>query len=116
MPTYRVNTEAVEQGHRLIDEGAYDDDTSWSEAAPSAAEGNEERDDDGWQGYARWHLGVDPDASEHTKKRYHFPYGDFSRVNRSALIHAKQRASQNDHPEVEQAADELLQHLDRVRS
>lgn len=41
-----------------------------------------------------------------------FPYGDFKQVNRAALIHAKQRAAQNDHDEIEKAADELLQYLD----
>jgi len=116
MPRYQVNQEAVEQARRLIDAGTYDDDTSWSQAAPSSADGNDELDDGGWDDYARWHLAVDPDASEHTKKHYHFPYGDFTTVNRSALIHAKQRASQNDHPEIERAADDLLQHLDRRRS
>ena len=116
MPTYRVNQEAVEQACKLIDAGTYDDSTAWSQAAPSSAEGNDELDDDGWGGYARWHLGIDPDASERTKKRYHFPYGDFTTVNRSALIHAKQRASQNDHPEIERAADDLLQRLDSKRS
>ncbi|WP_337061013.1 hypothetical protein [Kineococcus sp. G2] len=116
MPKYRVNREALEQAHRMIDAGEHDDSTSWSDAAPSTSEGNEVRDEDGWDAYASWHLAEDPDASERTKKRYHFPYGDFTKVNRSAVVHAEQRASQNDHPEIEKAADELLQHLDRVRS
>lgn len=115
MPSYRVNQEAVDQARELIDAGTYDDDTAWSQAAPSPADGNDELDDEGWEQYARWHLAIDPDASERTKKRYHFPYGDFSTVNRAALIHAKQRAAQNDHSEIEQAADDLLQHLDRKR-
>ena len=55
-------------------------------------------------------------ASEETKDRYGFPYGDFRRVNRAALIHAEQRASQNGHDAVEMAASELLDHLDGVRS
>jgi thymidylate synthase ThyX len=33
-------------------------------------------------------------------------------VNRAALIHAKQRASQNDHDEIAEAADDLLRRLD----
>lgn len=115
MPTYRLNEEALKQAHRLIDEGSFDDTTSWSQAAPSTSESNDELDEDGWDAYARWHLAVDPDAGEHTKKRYHFPYGDFAKVDRSALIHAKQRASQNDHEAILQAADELLQHLDERR-
>jgi hypothetical protein len=60
--------------------------------------------------------GYDPDASEGTKGSIAFPYGDFSTVNRAALIHAKQRASQNGHEEIEKAADDLLQHLDTKRS
>ena len=68
--------------------------------------------EDGYESYGAWHLALDPDANEGTKQRYAFPYGDFSRVNRAALIHGKQRAAQNDHAEIEQAADELLTYLD----
>ena len=115
MPNYEVNKAGVAHAKKLIDAGTYDDTTEWSEAAPSAAEENDERDSEGQDGYAEWHLAVDPDKGEGTKGRYRFPYGDFSTVNRAALIHAKQRASQNDHPEIEKAADELLQRLDRKR-
>ena len=52
---------------------------------------------------------------EETKGRYKFPYGDFSTVNRAALIHAKQRAAQNDHAAIEKAADDLLRRLDEKR-
>jgi hypothetical protein len=41
-----------------------------------------------------------------------FAFGDFENVNRAALVHAKQRASQNDHDDIAKAADELLQRLD----
>ncbi|WP_299951624.1 hypothetical protein [uncultured Modestobacter sp.] len=116
MPTYRVNDAAVTQAEKLIDAGEYDDTTEWSEAAPSTAEQNDDREREGQEGYGEWHLAVDQDKGEGTKGRYRFPYGDFSKVNRAALIHAKQRASQNDHPEIEQAADELLQRLDAKRS
>jgi len=40
----------------------------------------------------------------------------FTKVNRAALIHAKQRASQNDHDEITKAADDLLKRLDSKRS
>ena len=50
------------------------------------------------------------------KARFGFPYGDFQRVSRSGLIHAKQRASQNGHDEVERVAGELLDHLEEVRA
>ena len=115
MPSYDVNRDAVRHARELIDAGTYDDTTEWSDAAPSTEQGNEVLEKKGWDEFAAWHLAVDPDANEETKARYAFPYGDFRTVNRAALIHAKQRASQNDHDEVEKAADDLLQRLDAKR-
>lgn len=51
-------------------------------------------------------------ASEETKGRFAFPYGDFDEVVRSALVHGEQRASQNDHEAVREAFDDLLERLD----
>ena len=116
MPTYRVNKDGVAQARKLIDAGRYDADTEWSDAAPSADDENAEIEKHGYDGYGAWHLAVDPDASEDTKKRYAFPYGDFTKVNRAALIHGKQRAVQNDHDEIAEAAADLLQRLDDERS
>jgi hypothetical protein len=115
MPDYEVNKDAVAQARKLIDAGTYDDETEWSDAAPSPADENTQIDEHGYDGYGAWHLAVDPEASEETKGRYKFPYGDFRTVNRAALIHAKQRAAQNDHDEIEQAADDLLRRLDEKR-
>jgi hypothetical protein len=115
VPTYRVNKDAVAQARKLIDAGKVDVDTEWSDAAPSADDGNAEIEKRGYEGYGAWHLAIDPDADEETKKRYAFPYGDFAKVNRAALIHGKQRAAQNDHAEIEKAADDLLRHLDDTR-
>ena len=116
MPNYRVNDDAVKYAKKLIDDGKYDDETPWSEAAPSADDANEEIEQDSYDEFARWHLAIDTDASEGTKGRYRFPYGDFAKVNRAAVIHAKQRASQNGHDAIEKAADDVLAHLDRKRS
>jgi len=115
VPTYRVNEDAVQHARKLIDAGTVDADTEWSDAAPSADDENAEIEKNGDEGLSRWYLAVDPDANEETKKRHAFPYGDFAKVNRAALIHAKQRASQNGHDAIEKAADEVLQYLDRKR-
>lgn len=116
MADYRLNKVAVKHALKLIDAGTYDDKTDWSEAAPSAADANKEIDKESFDKFSEWHLGINPDASEGTKGRFAFPYGDFIQVNRAALIHAKQRAAQNDHGEIEKAVDDLLQHLDSKRS
>ena len=115
MPDYEVNSAAVRHARELIDAGSFDDETEWSDAAPSTEDGNAVLEEKGWDEFARWHLAVDPEANEETKARFAFPYGDFAEVNRAALIHAKQRASQNDHDAIEKAADELLQRLDEKR-
>src|SRR5215207_3812004 len=115
MARYRLNDAAVRKARALIDAGDVDVTTPWSDAAPSASEENDQIEQHGYDGYGEWHLGIDPDASPETKGRFRFPYGDFSRVNRAALIHAKQRASQNDHDAIEKAADDLLQRLDEKR-
>jgi hypothetical protein len=112
MPNYRLNKDALRHAEELIRSGKVDSETDWSTAAPSADAENTQIEEHGWEGFAEWHLAVDPDASKDTKKRYAFPYGDFAEVNRAALIHAKQRASQNDHEEIEKAADRLLKSID----
>ena len=113
---YRVNDDGVAKAREMIDSHQYDLDTEWDDAAPSTERSNEKIDRDGYDGYGQWHLAVDTEASEDTKDRYGFPFGDFQRVIRSGLIAAKQRAAQNDHDAVEKAADELLEYLDSVRS
>ena len=115
MPSYRVNRAAVAQAERLIDDGRYDDHTEWSDAAPDAAAANAFIDSEGFDPFTACHLAEEPDASEGTKGRYAFPYGDFRTVNRAALIHARQRAGQNDHHAVAEVAADLLQRLDAHR-
>lgn len=115
MTRYEVNDAAVARARKLVDSGKVDTTAEWSDAAPTAAQENDLVESEGYDTFGEWHLAVDPDASEDTKGRYAFPYGDFSRVNRAAVIHAKQRASQNDHDAVADAADDLLQRIDGRR-
>ena len=114
MPDYKVNTAGVRHAEELIENGRYDTETPWSQASLSAAEETEVIEGDGYEAFARWHLAEDRDASEGTKGRFRFPFGDHERVNRAALIHAKQRASQNGHDDIEKAADRLIKRLDRA--
>src|SRR5579884_2911811 len=108
MGGYRVNEAGVAKARAMIDARQYDLHTPWSEGAPSTEEENGFIERHGYEGYGAWHLALDVGASEDTKDRYGFPFGDFRRVSRAALIHAKQRASQNGHREIVSAADGLL--------
>jgi hypothetical protein len=66
--------------------------------------------------YAVWHLGLTEGAAEETKARYAFVYGDLRRLHRMGLIACHYRAAEWRHKEIELAAHELLQYLDRKTS
>ncbi|HEX6255631.1 MAG TPA: hypothetical protein VFZ70_07430 [Euzebyales bacterium] len=116
MPTYRVNDDGVTKARQLIDAGQYVLDSGWSDAQPDSAGENAQIERHGYDGFGQWHLALDDDAGRDTKEHYGFVYGDFQRVHRSGLIAAKQRAAQNDHHDIEAAADDLLNRLDEVRA
>lgn len=112
MAKYEINPAGVAKARHMIDQHQYDLGAQWSEAAPSSQEANAFIERHGYDGYGEWHLALDAEASEETKDRYGFPFGDFRRVIRAALIHAKQRAVQNGHREVADVAGDLLDRLD----
>jgi hypothetical protein len=106
-----LNQQAVEHAQNLIKGRQYERESDWSEAQPSAEVENNFIDENGWQAFAKWHLAYDTEASEQTKSRYKFPFGDFKQLHRSALVAAKQRAGSEDYEEVQSAADRLLEEL-----
>ena len=114
MPNYRVNNAAVKQAKKLIDDGKFDDRTPWSDAAPDAADSNDDIDKDSFEEFANGTWRSTPTPRRGRRRALPSPTAT-SEVNRAALIHAKQRASQNDHDEIEKAADEVLGHLDGKR-
>ena len=114
MASYSVNPAAVEQATQLIDARQYVLDSDWGAVQPDASAQNAYLERHAWPEYAAWHLGLTEGASEETKARHAFVYGDFRRVHRTALIACVYRASEWRHKEIELAAHDLLQHLDRV--
>lgn len=112
--SYVVNEPGVEQARRLIDARQYVLDSEWGDVQPRAADENAFLERHSWDGYAAWHLGLTEGATDHTKARYAFIYGDLRRVHRSALIACVYRAAEWRHKAVELAAHDLLQHLDRT--
>jgi hypothetical protein len=66
-----------------------------------------------WEESALWHLALTDGASGETKARYAFVYGDFRRLHRMGLIACQYRAAEWRHKEVELAAHDLLQYLDK---
>jgi len=116
MASYRVNRKAVAHARRLIDARQYVLDSDWGESQPTADGENAYLESHSWDEYAEWHLGLTEGATDETKARYGFVYGDFRRIHRTGLIACQYRAAEWRHKEVELAAHRLLQHLDRVSS
>ena len=116
MASYSVNERGVARARQLIDARQYVLDSRWGDVQPSADDENEFLDSHSWDEYAEWHLGLRGGASDDTKARYGFVYGDFRRVHRMGLIACQYRAAEWRHKEIELVAHDLLQHLDGLRA
>ena len=58
--------------------------------------------------------GLTDGPQDDTKARYAFVFGDFRRLHRSGLIACQYRAAEWRHKEIELAAHDLIQLLDRT--
>ncbi|PZS18325.1 MAG: hypothetical protein DLM57_06490 [Pseudonocardiales bacterium] len=112
MASYSLNTAAVANARRLIDAHQYALNSDWGDVQPKADAENAFLESHSWGEYAAWHLGLTEGATDETKARYAFCYGDLRRVHRSGLIACVYRAAEWRHKDVELAAHDLLQHLD----
>ena len=113
MARYTVNPRALEHAHRLIEARQYVLRSDWGEVQPSARDENAYLKTHDWDEYGDWFLGLTEDATEETKSRHAFVFGDFKRIHRSGIIASQYRAAEWRHKAVELAAHELLQALDR---
>ena len=116
MASYSLNQRAVARARRLIDAHQYVLDSNWGDSQPSAEDENAFLESHSWDEYGEWHLGLTDGANDDTKARYGFVYGDFRRVHRMGLIACQYRAAEWNHKEIELAAHELLQRLDKTRA
>jgi hypothetical protein len=114
MASYTLNERAISRAGRMIDARQYVLESDWGEVQPRADAENAFLERHSWDEYADWHLGLTDGATEGTKARYAFVYGDFRRVHRSGLIACRYRATEHRHKAVELAAHDLIQRLDRV--
>ncbi len=112
MASYTVNDHAVAKAKRLIEGRQYVLSSDWGDAQPSAEDENRYLERHSWDDYGAWHLGLTVGASEQTKARHGFVFGDFRRIHRTGLIACHFRAAEWRHKEIELAAHDLLQLLD----
>ena len=112
MAKYLLNEAAVAKARRLIDAHQYVLNSDWGEVQPRAEEQNAYLARHSWDEYAQWHLGLTEGATDETKARYAFVYGDFRRIHRTGIIACHYRAAEWRHKAIELAAHDLLQYLD----
>lgn len=105
----KLNKRAFSYAKELVGEEkvVVDQRDAWSEHQPSTADENEFIGLHGYGEYGKWHLGIDDEEEEHTKKHYKFPYGDFTKVHRCAVLTAESRAGQYKYFDIENAAAHL---------
>jgi hypothetical protein len=114
MASYTVNEPGVAKARRLIESRQYVLDSDWGDVQPRAADENSFLERHSWDEYAEWHLGLTQGVAGETKARYAFVFGDFRRIHRTGLIACHYRAAEWRHKDVELAAHDLLQLLDRA--
>ena len=107
----KLNENAVAFASQLIRKGnlIIDGKGSWHAHKPSPAAENDFIRAYGFAEYAKWHLGVDERYAANTKRRYKFPYGDFTNVHRCGLLAVKARAAEHKYHDIEDAAARLME-------
>lgn len=80
---------------------------AWSVHQPSPQRENDFIEEHGWAEYGKWHLGLDDKEPEDKKAHYKFPYGDFKKVHRCAILSAESRAGQYNDFDIELACAHL---------
>lgn len=106
----KLNQVGVNHANSLIEQGKVDKESDWSF---TAEDGNKILGDNNWNEYKKWFLAIDDEQNEDTKAHYKFPYGKDGKVYRKGVIAAKQRAAQQGYTEIANAADKLLQKIDK---
>jgi hypothetical protein len=114
MASYSVNPDGRAHARELIEKRQYVLDSQWGDVQPKADAENAYLERHGWERYAGWFLGLTDGANDETKGRYAFVFGDFRRIHRSGIIACHYRAAEWHHKEVELAAHDLLQLIDKV--
>jgi hypothetical protein len=112
--TVKLNKTALRHAEELIADGKVvkDERDAWSEDAPTPDEENGFIESKKWAEYSKWHLGVDDEHPDDTKGHYKFPFGDFRKVHRCAIVSAESRAGQYDYDDIRDALGKLLDSID----
>jgi len=110
----QVNESAISFLSEKIADGAFVSEGSWADDRPANEEEISYIEEHGWNGFAKWHLALDTQANQFSKRRYEHLAGDFEKVHRSALMTAHAKAVKLGFDQVKAAAEKLVAALDEA--
>src|SRR5688500_9874271 len=82
MASHSVSTRAVARARALIDAHEYVVESTWGDVQPGAEDESAYLESHSWDDYSEWFLGLTEGATDETKARFGFVYGDFRRLHR----------------------------------
>ncbi len=110
----QVNDTSIDFLSARITEGDYVHEGTWQDDRPSNDAEISFIEEHGWNEFAKWHLALDTQANQFSKRRYEHLAGDFEKVHRSALATAYARAERLGFAQVKAAATRLIREMDEA--
>lgn len=108
----KTNPKGISHANSLIASGDVTESDSWER--PSVEMENAYIDENGWDEFAKWFLGVDTSMDKETKGHYGYIYtSDFKTVDREGLRAIRQRSAQNGLNGVFAAAGRMIEAIGR---
>ena len=107
----KTNPKGISHANSLIANGDVTKPSSWER--PSVEMENAYIEENGWDEFAKWFLGIDTSMDKETKGHYGYIYtSDFKTVDREGLRAIRQRSAQNGLSSVFAAAGKMIEAID----
>ncbi len=110
----KVNQKALEHLRSLVSEGKVDRESPWDFTTEDIHK-MLGKDGSDWSNYSQNHLAVDTSAAETTQEHSKYPGAKNDTVYRSGVIAAKERAAAQHEQDIVDAADGILQLIDKKK-
>lgn len=111
-----LNKKALEFAKEMIHQGKFSDRRGSADATQATPTSDQEENyiqSFGWEQFSKWYLGAHVDRPQNTRNRYEFPIGDFEHIHRADLLEIQKRAHKSDFSDIAQAAQELVEQIDK---
>lgn len=107
----KTNPKGIAKANSLIESGDVIRPESWKR--PTAEMENAYLEANGYDKYAEWFLGIDPELDKETKGHYGYIFtSDFKTVDRRGLSAIRQYSAQNNMTAIYAAAGKMIEAID----